>query len=63
MQRGLYPIGKVEIIAWAVSDMASYNIRLLPIIQSMAQLNATYGEQVAQQRHKPAFCCDNRLAA
>jgi type IV secretion system protein VirD4 len=41
-------IGKVEIIANAVSYMAGYNIRLLPIIQSMAQLDATYGKDVAR---------------
>jgi type IV secretion system protein VirD4 len=41
-------IGKVEIIASAVSYMAGYNIRLLPIIQSMAQLDATYGRDVSR---------------
>ena len=41
-------IGKVEIIATAVSYMAGYNIRLLPIIQSMAQLDATYGKDVSR---------------
>ena len=41
-------IGKVEIIASAVSYMAGYNIRLLPIIQSMAQLDATYGREVSR---------------
>jgi type IV secretion system protein VirD4 len=41
-------IGKVEIIASAVSYMAGYNLRLLPIIQSMAQLDATYGREVAR---------------
>ncbi|MCZ2498393.1 TraM recognition domain-containing protein [Xylophilus sp. Kf1] len=41
-------IGKVEIIAHAVSYMAGYNLRLLPIIQSMAQLDATYGKEVAR---------------
>ena len=41
-------IGKVDIIAKAVSYMAGYNIRLLPIIQSMAQLDATYGKDVAR---------------
>ena len=39
---------KVEIIASAVSYMAGYNIRLLPINQSMAQLDATYGREVAR---------------
>ncbi|HEV7775870.1 MAG TPA: type IV secretory system conjugative DNA transfer family protein [Luteibacter sp.] len=41
-------IGKVEIIASAVSYMAGYNIRLLPIIQSMAQLDATYGRDISR---------------
>lgn len=41
-------IGKVDIIATAVSYMAGYNIRLLPIIQSMAQLDATYGQDVSR---------------
>lgn len=41
-------IGKVDIIASAVAYMAGYNIRLLPIIQSMAQLDATYGREVAR---------------
>jgi type IV secretion system protein VirD4 len=41
-------IGRVEIIASAVSYMAGYNIRLLPIIQSMAQLDATYGRDVSR---------------
>jgi type IV secretion system protein VirD4 len=41
-------IGKVDIIASAVSYMAGYNLRLLPIIQSMAQLDATYGKEVAR---------------
>ena len=41
-------IGKVEIIASAVSYMAGYNIRLLPIIQSMSQLDATYGKDVSR---------------
>ncbi|MDR1076493.1 MAG: type IV secretory system conjugative DNA transfer family protein [Xanthomonadaceae bacterium] len=41
-------IGKVDIIASAVSYMAGYNIRLLPIIQSMAQLDAVYGKDVSR---------------
>lgn len=36
-------IGKVAIIAKAVSYMAGYNLRLLPIIQSVAQLESVYG--------------------
>lgn len=41
-------IGRVDIIASAVSYMAGYNIRLLPIIQSMSQLDATYGKEVSR---------------
>ena len=41
-------IGKVDIIATAVSYMAGYNIRLLPIIQSMSQLDATYGKDTSR---------------
>ena len=41
-------IGKIDIIASAASYMAGYNLRLLPVIQSMAQLDATYGKEVAR---------------
>jgi type IV secretion system protein VirD4 len=41
-------IGRVDIIASAVAYMAGYNIRLLPIVQSVAQLDATYGKDVAR---------------
>lgn len=41
-------IGKIDIIASAVSFMAGYNIRLLPIIQSMSQLDSTYGKDVSR---------------
>jgi type IV secretion system protein VirD4 len=41
-------IGRVDIIASAVAYMAGYNLRLLPIIQSMAQLDATYGREVSR---------------
>lgn len=41
-------IGRVDTIANAVSYMAGYNIRLLPVIQSMAQLDATYGKDVSR---------------
>lgn len=41
-------IGKVDIINTAVSYMAGYNLRLLPIIQSIAQLASKYGEQEAR---------------
>lgn len=41
-------IGRVDIIASAVSFMAGYNLRLLPIIQSLSQLEATYGREQAR---------------
>lgn len=41
-------IGRVDIIANAVSFMAGYNLRLLPIIQSISQLESTYGKEVAR---------------
>lgn len=41
-------IGKVEIIAHSVSYMAGYNIRLFPIIQSIAQLDAVYGKEYSR---------------
>jgi type IV secretion system protein VirD4 len=41
-------IGKVDIISTAVSYMAGYNIRLLPIIQSMSQLDAAYGKDISR---------------
>ena len=41
-------IGRVDIIASAVSFMAGYNLRLMPIIQSMAQLESTYGKENAR---------------
>lgn len=40
-------IGKVAIIAKAVSYMAGYNLRLLPIIQSKQQLVSVYGQEDA----------------
>lgn len=41
-------IGRVDIIASAVSFMAGYNLRLFPIIQSLSQLESTYGREVAR---------------
>jgi type IV secretion system protein VirD4 len=41
-------IGKVGILASAIGFMAGYNLRLLPVIQSMAQLDATYGKDAAR---------------
>jgi type IV secretion system protein VirD4 len=38
-------IGKVGIIAKAVSYIAGYNIRLMPIIQSISQLESVYGKE------------------
>ena len=37
-------LGRVEIIAKSLSYIAGYNIRLFPIIQSVAQLDSTYGK-------------------
>lgn len=41
-------IGKVDILASAIGYIAGYNLRLLPVIQSMAQLDATYGKEIAR---------------
>jgi type IV secretion system protein VirD4 len=41
-------IGRVDILATAVAYMAGYNLRLLPIIQSKAQLDAVYGKEVSR---------------
>jgi type IV secretion system protein VirD4 len=41
-------IGKVDIIATALPYIAGYGLRLLPIIQSMAQLDAVYGRDVSR---------------
>ncbi|QDH71364.1 hypothetical protein FKV23_15650 [Lysobacter alkalisoli] len=41
-------LGRVDIIAKAVAYMAGYNLRLLPIIQSMAQLDAVYGREMSR---------------
>ncbi len=38
-------IGRVGIIAKSVSFISGYNIRLLPIIQSISQLESVYGEK------------------
>ena len=37
-------LGRVEIIAKSLSYIAGYNLRLFPIIQSVAQLDSTYGK-------------------
>lgn len=41
-----WELGKVDIIATALAYIAGYNIRLLPIIQSMAQLDAPHSKEV-----------------
>ena len=41
-------LGRIDIIATAMAYMAGYNLRLLPVIQSMAQLDAVYGKDVAR---------------
>ena len=41
-------IGKVDSIARGVAYMAGYNLRLLPIVQSMAQLDAVYGRELSR---------------
>lgn len=40
--------GKIKILADAVSFIAGYNLRLLPIIQSIVQLEGTYGKDIAK---------------
>ncbi len=41
-------IGRVDIISKAVSYMSGYNLRLFPIIQSLAQLDSVYGKEDAR---------------
>ena len=41
-------LGRVDILASAVSFIAGYNLRLLPIIQSLSQLDAVYGHDTAR---------------
>ena len=41
-------IGRMDIISSAVSFMAGYNMRLMPIVQSLSQLEATYGKEHAR---------------
>ena len=41
-------IGKVDVLASAVAFIAGYNLRLLPIIQSLSQLDAVYGKDIAR---------------
>ncbi len=41
-------IGRINMLAKAVGFMAGYNLRLLPIIQSLSQLESVYGEKDAR---------------
>ncbi|CAB3782191.1 hypothetical protein LMG28138_01460 [Pararobbsia alpina] len=41
-------IGKIHIVARAVAYMASYNLRMLSIVQSVAQLESVYGRADAR---------------
>lgn len=41
-------LGRVDIISKSVAYMAGYNLRLFPIIQSMAQLDAVYGKELSR---------------
>lgn len=41
-------LGKIEVIAHAASYIAGYNLRLMPVIQSVAQLESTYGAETAR---------------
>ncbi|SEM79787.1 type IV secretion system protein VirD4 [Luteibacter sp. UNCMF331Sha3.1] len=41
-------IGKIDILADSVAYIAGYNLRLLTIIQSLSQLDAVYGQDVAR---------------
>ena len=41
-------MGKVGVLAKSIAYIASYGLRLLPIIQSPSQLRATYGTDVAE---------------
>jgi type IV secretion system protein VirD4 len=41
-------IGRLDILPTAIAFIGGYNLRLLPVIQSMAQLDATYGKDAAR---------------
>lgn len=41
-------LGKVRVLSSAVAFVAGYGLRLLPIVQSVAQLESVYGEKDAQ---------------
>ncbi|MGC6627735.1 type IV secretory system conjugative DNA transfer family protein, partial [Escherichia coli] len=41
-------MGKVNILSKGISYVAGYGLRMLPIIQSPAQLRETYGHDAAE---------------
>lgn len=41
-------LGRVDIIAKSVGFLAGYNLRLMPIVQSLSQLQGVYGEREAR---------------
>lgn len=41
-------IGRVDKLAESITHIAGYNLRVFPIIQSKAQLEATYGKEMAR---------------
>jgi type IV secretion system protein VirD4 len=41
-------MGRIDILASSISHTAGYGLRSLPIIQSLSQLDATYGADVAR---------------
>lgn len=41
-------LGRVDIIASAISYLAGYNVRILTVIQSLSQLDAVYGPDLAR---------------
>jgi len=51
-------LGRVQVIASAVSFLAGYGLRLLPILQSTEQLEALYGQVTARNMLKN---CDVRI--
>jgi len=48
MQDAEAVLGRVDILASSISHTAGYGLRSLPIIQSLSQLDATYGADVAR---------------
>ncbi|TCV96115.1 type IV secretion system protein VirD4 [Luteibacter rhizovicinus] len=41
-------LGRVDIVARSISYLAGYNLRIFTVIQSLSQLDATYGRDVAR---------------